>query len=147
MATPEKAKPATVNSEPALNVDQLGGQIDKTNSNLLPKVKAKSGGRSPKAKGSRCELETTRLLQSHGLDAVKVPLSGALGGAHSGDVKLSILGRTLTIECKSRKRFDTLHNWLRNRDLLVLRANHQVGLVVLPIDLFAELASKAEGER
>jgi hypothetical protein len=111
------------------------------------KVQAKRGGRAPKAKGARCELEVARLLQSHGLIATKTPLSGSLGGAYSGDVRLTLLGRELVIECKSRKRFETLHGWLRNRDLLVLRANHQVGLVVLPIGLFAELAAKAEGSR
>jgi hypothetical protein len=146
---PEMRRGAAANDTPELENGPLKSQDKEYRTgaeNQDIKIKRK-GGRGPKAKGARCELEVARQLQSHGLVATKTPLSGSLGGIYSGDVRLTLLGRELVIECKSRKKFDTLHGWLQNRDLLVLRANHQVGLVVLPLDLFAEIAAKAEGSR
>jgi hypothetical protein len=40
MIAPDTAKPATVSSEPALNVEQLGGPLNQTNSNALRKLQA-----------------------------------------------------------------------------------------------------------
>jgi hypothetical protein len=40
MAYPDVAKPATVSNEPALNVEQLGGPLDQTNSIALSEIQA-----------------------------------------------------------------------------------------------------------
>lgn len=42
MHVAEKAKPATVSSEPALIVEQLGGPLDKTNTEILGQLQARS---------------------------------------------------------------------------------------------------------
>jgi hypothetical protein len=44
------------------------------------------------------------------------------------------------VECKARREFRTLHSWLAGADLLVLKADSQPPLVVLPLPLFAKLA-------
>jgi hypothetical protein len=38
----ETAKPATVSSEPALNIEQLGGRLNKTNTETLDQLQARS---------------------------------------------------------------------------------------------------------
>jgi hypothetical protein len=42
MACPDVAKPATVSSEPALKIEQLGGPLDQNNSDALPEIQARS---------------------------------------------------------------------------------------------------------
>jgi hypothetical protein len=84
-----------------------------------------SGGRSAKRKGRRVEQELVRLLLELGLVCSRVPLSGAAGGAFSGDIQLELLGRVRTVEVKARREFRTLHNWLAGRDLLLLKGDRQ----------------------
>jgi hypothetical protein len=70
-----------------------------------------------------------------------VPLSGAAGGAWSGDIHLELLGRILKVEVKARREFATLHHWLTKSDLLLLKADRQPPLAVLPLDLLAKIAA------
>jgi hypothetical protein len=42
MVHPDTAKPATVSSEPALNIEQLGGRLNKTNTETLDQLQARS---------------------------------------------------------------------------------------------------------
>jgi hypothetical protein len=53
-----------------------------------------SGGRTPKQKGTRVERELVHLLCELGLLCSRVPLSGAIGGAWSGDIDLELFDRT-----------------------------------------------------
>lgn len=89
-------------------------------------------GLMSKRKGQRTELEFAKLI-----GGTKTPLSGALGGEHSGDVK----GLDLTWECKARKDgFKQLYGWLENEkvDALALKANRKSWLVVMTLDTFIE---------
>jgi hypothetical protein len=87
-------------------------------------------GLMSKRKGQRTELEFAKLI-----DGKKTPLSGALGGEHSGDVK----GLGLTWECKARKDgFKQMYGWLENADALALKANRKPWLVVMTLDRFLE---------
>jgi Holliday junction resolvase len=98
-----------------------------------------AGGRSPKRKGTRVERELVNLLLELGFVCSRVPLSGAAGGAWSGDIHLELLGRILKVEVKARREFATLHRWIAKADLLLLKADRQPALVVLPLALLAEL--------
>jgi Holliday junction resolvase len=98
-----------------------------------------SGGRSAKRKGTRVERELVQLLCELGLPCARVPLSGAIGGAWSGDIHLELCGRTHKIEVKTRREFRTLQQRLANADLLLLKADRQPPLAVLPLALLAEL--------
>jgi hypothetical protein len=69
-----------------------------------------------------------------------VPLSGAIGGAWSGDIELELFNRTHKIQVKARREFRTLQQWLAGADLLILKADRCNPLVVMPIQLFAQLA-------
>jgi Holliday junction resolvase len=98
-----------------------------------------SGGRSPKRKGTRVERELVQLLCELGLPCVRVPLSGAIGGSWAGDIHLELHGRTHKVEVKARREFRTLHSWLADKDVLVLKADRQAPLAVLPVSLLVKL--------
>jgi Holliday junction resolvase len=106
-----------------------------------------SGGRAPTRKGTRVERELVQLLCELGLPCARVALSGAIGGAHSGDVDLELRGRTAKIQVKARRQFRTLHRWLNGAELLLLKGDRCDPLVVMPIQLFAELATAAQRGR
>ena len=90
-------------------------------------------GRAPRQKGDRLERAVVKQLQDVGLDAKRVPLSGSAKG-YPGDVSVRLLGRELTLECKSRADFKTLYGWLENRDALILKANRKTPLLVVRLD-------------
>ena len=58
-----------------------------------------------------------------------------------------LLGR-LCVESKLRANgFRALYAWLRNRNLLVVRADRREPLVVVPMHLAIEIAKAAEGRK
>jgi hypothetical protein len=105
-----------------------------------------SGGRSAIWKGVRIEREVVQLLCELGLPCARVPFSGGIGGAYYGDIDLELCGRIAKI-LKARREFRTLHRWLNGVDLLFLKADRCNPLVVMPIRLFAELATAARRGR
>lgn len=96
------------------------------------------GGKASRDKGQRRELEFSKLI-----NGVKMPLSGALGGEFSNDVR----GLGLEFEVKARKNgFKTLYTWLEDErekpDALALKADRKDWLVVMKLDKFMELMEK-----
>ena len=97
-------------------------------------------GKSQKVKGSRRELEFAKLT-----GGVKKPLSGALGGEYSNDVR----AYDLDWEVKARKDgFKTLYKWLEDDreqpDALALKADRKEWLVCMTLTQFDELMKKVE---
>ena len=89
-----------------------------------------------------------RLLQDHGLAGERVPLSGSAGGSFGGDVTVPGQGRDLRGEVKCRGNgFVRLYDWLGNNDFLVLRADRKPLLVVVPLDLAAQIHMAAERKK
>jgi Holliday junction resolvase len=104
-----------------------------------------NGGRAPRDKGNRFERAIVKLFQDRGLGAERVPLSGSVGGSHSGDLTVPILGRDLIVEAKARANgFARLYSWLDGRDALIVKADRRDALVVLPLRLAVEIAIAAE---
>ena len=104
-----------------------------------------TGGRASRDKGNRTERAIVRLLQERGLAAERVPLSGAVRGRFGGDVSVPVLGKDLRCEVKCRGGgFRRLYDWLDGADVLILRADRRGLLVVVPIELAAEVAMAAE---
>jgi Holliday junction resolvase len=98
-------------------------------------------GRQSRSKIARTERSIGNALQSHGIAAVRVPLSGAVGGRFAGDVILPLMGRDLCIEVKARAdRVRQLYSWLNKRDVLIVKAGRQEPLVVVRLSLAAEIA-------
>jgi Holliday junction resolvase len=76
-----------------------------------------------------------------GIAAVRVPLSGAVGGRFAGDIVLPVMGRDLCVGVKARADgFRELYCWLAERDVLIVKADRQEPLVVVRLSLAAEIA-------
>ena len=104
-----------------------------------------TGGRASRDKGNRTERAIVRLLQERGLAGERVPLSGAARGRFGGDISVPALGRDLSGEAKCRGNgFNRLYDWLEGRDFLVLRADRKPLLVVVKLELAAEVVMAAE---
>jgi hypothetical protein len=104
-----------------------------------------TGGRAPRAKGTRAERAVVHLLQEHGLAAERVPLSGSARGRFGGDISVPALGRDLRGEVKARTNgFARLYDWLEGNDFLVLRSDRRPLLVVAKLELAAEIVMAAE---
>ena len=98
-------------------------------------------GRRSRSKGVRTERSIVNALQAHGLVAVRVPLSGAVGGRFAGDIVLPLLGRELCVEVKARAvGFRELYSWLEGRDMLIVKADRCEPLVIVRLPLAAEIA-------
>ena len=101
-------------------------------------------GRRSRSKGARTERSIVNALRASGIAAVRVPLSGAAGGRFAGDILLPVMGRDLCVEVKARAAgFRELYSWLTNRDVLIVKADRQEPLVVLPLSLAAQIAKVA----
>ncbi len=101
-------------------------------------------GRHSHRKGARTERCIVNALRVSGIGAVRVPLSGAVGGRFAGDIVLPLMGRDLCVEVKARAAgFRELYSWLTNRDVLVVKTDRQEPLVVLRLSLAAEIAKLA----
>jgi hypothetical protein len=105
----------------------------------------RSGGKKPRRKSNREERHLVALLQEAGFAAERVPLSGSVGGSYIGDVSVPLLGVDRVVEVKCRAQgFRRLYDWLDGRDLLILRADRCLPLVVLPLRLATEIVRHAE---
>ncbi len=101
-------------------------------------------GRHSRDKGGRTERAIVNALRASGIAAVRVPLSGAVGGRFAGDIILPLMGRDLCVEVKARAAgFRELYSWLDGRDVLVVKADRCEPLVVVRLSLAAEIARRA----
>jgi hypothetical protein len=120
-----------------------GGPVGTASSARRLWGEAMTGSPAPR-KGNRLERALVRLLQAHGFDAARVPLSGTAGGRFSGDLAVPVLGRDLCVEVKARAAgFRELYSWLDRRDVLIVKADRQEPLVVVRPSLAAEIAKLA----
>src|SRR6476661_1801175 len=98
-------------------------------------------GRQSRSKGARTERSIVHALRANGVAAVRVPLSGAVGGRFAGDIVLPLMGRDLCVEVKARAHgFRELYSWLNQRDVFIVKADRQEPLVVVRLSLAAEIA-------
>lgn len=87
-------------------------------------------------KGTRFEVACVNRLKELGIDAQRVPLSGAAGGQFGSD--LIVAGRK--IECKTRKRFiGQFLQWIEGNFALMVKEDRSETLVVMRLDDFAAL--------
>jgi hypothetical protein len=95
--------------------------------------------RQSRIKGARTERSIVNALQSNGIAAIRVPLSGAVGGRFAGDIILPLTGRDLCVEVKARADgLCKLYGWLDGRDVVVVKADRHEPLVVARLALAAE---------
>lgn len=105
-------------------------------------------GKMQRDKGARVERAIVNRHKDIGVHAARVPLSGAAGGAYSGDVDLYVNGldaAPLVSEVKARQNgagFVTLERWLGENDALFLVRNRAEPVVVLPWSTWAKLVGR-----
>lgn len=96
------------------------------------------GGRSSKVKGSSFERNIVNTLKENGIEAKRVPLSGALDDL-PGDVKFGPDCK-LQGECKHHENMNKkLWEWLEGNDALFIKRNHCEPLVVMTLDEYMKL--------
>lgn len=104
---------------------------------------ASKRGKRAKRKGWEGENEVVKLLQKNGIEAERVPLSGALKSEkYSCDVVAQINGEK-RIEVKRRKSgLTSIYNWLNedeNSNILMMRQDNKDWLVCMTFNEFLNL--------
>lgn len=95
-----------------------------------------------KQKGDRAERQIVELLRAYGLDAYRVPLSGAALG-FKDDIEIRFASQTLRLESKVRQSaFKCIYRWLKGSDGLVIKADREAALIVLDLGRFVSLLSQ-----
>jgi Holliday junction resolvase len=98
-------------------------------------------GRRSSSKGARTERGIVSALRANGIAAVRTPSSGAVGGRFTGNIVPPLMGRDLCVEVKARADgFRELYHWLNDREVLIVKADHQEPLAVIRLSLTAEVA-------
>lgn len=105
-------------------------------------------GRYSRDKGARGERFLVHLLQERGYAAERVPLSGAAGGSYGGDISVPILGVDRRLEAKWRANgFRELYGWLAGNYALIVKADRQKPLLVMPLETAIDILDVAEKYR
>lgn len=103
-------------------------------------------GKQSRDKGNRGERNLVSILRAYGIEAKRVPLSGAAKG-FKGDVIATIQGKDWQIENKVRKDgFKQIYGWLEGNDALTIKADRQQALIVIPLRTFCELVGEVKHE-
>jgi len=98
-------------------------------------------------KGNRGERELVQLLNEHGIEARRVPLSGS-DPNYPGDVIVGNGDDEQTWQVKRRGQgFVRLQRWLQDYDVLAFRTDRGRWLVCLPLDAWLELHPFREARR
>ena len=86
-----------------------------------------------------------RLLQGHGLAAARVPLSGIVEGRFRGDISVpASTGISVAKPSVAATVSTVFMTGSRGREFLVLRADRKPTLVVVKLELAAEVVMAAE---
>jgi Holliday junction resolvase len=99
-------------------------------------------------KGDRFERSIVDALNSHALDAQRVPLSGSAGGHYGGDISFAWFDERAKFEAKVRggaDGFKTLYDWLEGNSGLFVKADRKEALVVLRLGDFLDLMRRTHG--
>lgn len=96
-------------------------------------------GRKSKDKGYRFENALRIVLNAFG-PCERMPLSGAIGGDFSGDLRWLIRNVRMKIQCKKKARgFKLIYNELKSHDALIIGADREPPVLCIPLHKFAEI--------
>ena len=96
------------------------------------------GDKASRDKGANFEREIVNWHKARNVDAERIPLSGAVKGNYSGDLKIGP-EQALLAECKRRARaWQDLYDALDQdgSDMLFIRKDRERTLVVLPLETY-----------
>ena len=103
-------------------------------------------GKAPRQKGDRLERLAVDILRSYGLDAKRVPLSGAMRG-YKGDIVIPISGHLWRLECKARGTgFNLIYKALgEGNQACIIKADRTDPVICMPLRVFAAQMAKVDG--
>lgn len=104
-----------------------------------------AGGKASRQKGDRFESSVVDQLRSQGIQAQRVPLSGAAGGMFTGDIQFISPRDSINrkIECKVRANgWGDLYNWIVDNYALCIKRDRAETLVVLRMADFIKLTQE-----
>lgn len=102
-------------------------------------------GRASKQKGYRYEAKLVKMHNQMGVQAERVPLSGAAGGSHTGDI---VIDGEFRGEVKARKNgdgFKTIEKWMGNNDMIFLFRDRQSPFVCMDWPTYERIMSPKIG--
>jgi hypothetical protein len=92
-------------------------------------------------KGMRNEQGLSNLLKAAGLDAERVPLSGAAHGSFGGD--LVVNGRKIEVKVRADgSGFKSLYDWIEGNYALAVRSDRREWLITIRLEDWIELMTK-----
>ena len=100
-------------------------------------------GKKSRSKGLRHEQALVNACREVGLEAERVPLSGAAGGSYTGDVM--VRGRRFEAKIRANG-FRELYKWIEGNYGVFLRSNRHKSLVVLRFNDFQRLFLGTDNE-
>lgn len=114
---------------------------------MKKQTEASKRGKRSKRKGYTGEKEVVDLLQKYGIEAERVPLSGALKSEkYSCDVHIERIDKRA--EVKRRKSgLKTIQKWLEedsNSNYIFFREDYGDWVVIMPVMEFIELIQEAQ---
>lgn len=96
-------------------------------------------GKQQRDAGLRFERKIVNLVKDAGLDAKRVPLSGAAEG-FKGDVIITTVHEELNAECKMRSGgFKFIYENLEGHDVLIVQQKFNKPLAIVDFDKFLQL--------
>jgi len=104
-----------------------------------------------KAKGSRLERKIAELYRHHGFEAVRMPMSGAMGGHMSGDIAFRYLV-PFKVEVKNQETVSIWKWWRQTQEqvginqepVLFFSGNHRPILATVNADYLVRLQAIEE---
>lgn len=90
-------------------------------------------GLSARKKGYRAEYSITKMLNERGINAKRIPLSGATN-YQKGDINVE--GHIAEVKARSSL---GVWQWFKDVDFLFLKADYKDTLVVMDFDMFVEM--------
>lgn len=105
-------------------------------------------GLKSRDKGMRFERACVLAFKACGFDCRRMPLSGALGGEFAGDLRVALDGRDRIFQLKCLANgYRTIYAALAGHDGLIVKADREEPLVVLPLSFFLTLAGERAQEQ
>lgn len=102
-------------------------------------------GKYTRDRGARYEREVVNEAKAFGLDAKRVPLSGAAEG-FKGDVLIEANGVTYQCELKRRKKLSSyLTDYLADNDAVIVREDNGRSMVIMPLKGWLEQLGGSNG--
>jgi len=102
-------------------------------------------GKAQRDKGKRGELDIVHAAKDSGLDAWRIPLSGAMAHYKGDVIIVDATGTEVTIEAKWRAQgFKQIYDFKGDNDVLVLKANGKERIYCFSEGLALELLGRVK---